>query len=328
MGKVGEFLLGTLLVGSFIGWNVGGGIWVADRWWDLTTGRKLAEVDRLIREDKPREALRALRPHLKEDPTDRRLLYKAAGLYLETGRPLPALVALAAYYDQALESSLEKKSTRFELAKAKRTFLLTDGEDEELHWEDWPNGGGKTQVRTKNPNRGLLARAAARWNASVGIYNDAPPGWRKLAKEYSIPQMLREPAVGVQLTRGLLDPGWMRKSRLICFWPDDCLGTYLSAKLGGSLGNAIAYGSVSISAGTKPSCCSISLDDPDLRPMDDVVAEFLVARKVRNASDIGKSPRLMNELLELNSRLALKHLFVLNYIYNASPSLEPKERGR
>jgi hypothetical protein len=155
-----------------------------------------------------------------------------------------------------------------------------------------------------------------------------PHGWRKLANEYPIAQILREPALRAPLTRGLLDPRWTSKSGVVCFWPDDCLTTYLPAKASGSLGHAVATGRIEIAVPAYRSCCAISLDDPDLRPIDDVVAEYLAKRKVRNASQIGTTPQSVNEMLELNTRLALKHLFVLNFVYNASPSLVPAKRRK
>jgi hypothetical protein len=320
--KLLEGSVGLALLAALVGWSNGGNGWVYDRWWDLTTGRKLAEVDRLVQEDKPAEALAALRGHIRRDPTDRRLLYRAAGLYLEMGRPLPALVALAAYYDEAVQDDVERKSARFEAAGAQWEFLLQDGPDELLRWEDKPDGHGKIQVRIKNPNRALLSRAVARWNDDVRIYNAAPREWRKLSKQYSVPGVLGAPVLRTPLTQGLLDPAWAIKSGLVCFNPGKCEETYRAAKAAGSLGAALAAGSVAISAPGDPSCCTISLDDPDLRPMDDVVAEYFAARKVGSAKDIGKTPGSLNELLELNSRLAIKHLFVLDYVYNASRSLQ------
>ncbi len=308
-GSIGFALL--LALGS---WSYGGNIWVYDRWWDLTTGLRLGTVDRLVQADKPAEALEALREYLRRDPTDRRLLYRAAGLYLEMGRPLPALAALAAYYDEAAQSDAEKKSPRFESAKALWGVITRDGIDNSISWQvQW-------QDNIRNPYRVLLHTAALRWNQSVRIYNLAPPGWRKRTEQYSIPGVLGVPVLRTPLTQGLLAPAWAR-ARSICFSPAECSAAYEGAGGGGSLGAAVATGRIAISAPADSSCCAISLDDPDLRPMDDVVAEYFAARNVRSAADIGETAESLNEMLELNSRLAIKHLFVLNYIYNASTSL-------
>lgn len=319
--KLFEGSIGIALLAALVGWNNGGNNWVYDRWWDLTTGLKLGEVDRLVLADKPAEALAALREHLRRDLKDRRLLYRAAGLYLEMGRPLPALAALAAYRDQAAQDDTEKKSARFASVQEQWDFLLRDGPDYLMQWQDSPDGHGRTQVPIPNPNRALLHRATQRWSRSVSIYNTATQDWRRLAKKYSVQAILDAPILRTKLTQGLLDPGWALGSRLVCYTPQDCEASYRDARAEGALGAALAAGRIAITAPSAPACCAISLDDPDLRPMDDVVAEYFAARGIRGPTDIGRTPDSLNELLELNSRLAIKHLFVLNYIYNASPSL-------
>ena len=60
-------------------------------------------------------------------------------------------------------------------------------------------------------------------------------------------------------------------------------------------------------------CCSLSLDDPDLRPMETNVAEFVARRKAAGKGAPEASAEGMNALLSLRQRVLLKQSYLVTF---------------
>ena len=64
-------------------------------------------------------------------------------------------------------------------------------------------------------------------------------------------------------------------------------------------------------------CCTLSLDDPDLRPLDVIVAAFLARREAAGKEAPETSAEGFNSLIGLNQRVLLKQSYMLSFVGEA-----------
>lgn len=61
-------------------------------------------------------------------------------------------------------------------------------------------------------------------------------------------------------------------------------------------------------------CCTLPLDDSDLRPLDEIVAAFVARREVAGKGGAEGSAEGINSLIDLRQRVLLKQSYLLNFV--------------
>jgi hypothetical protein len=238
-----------------------------------------------------------MRAVLRDRQDDPRLLYLLAGVYFQMGRPFATEVILSAYQRIVTADDHEYRSERYARAQRMMERLTIPGASSLID----PTVG----MRRQEPR---LGEAPELLSTAIGIYNRAPAAWRKQLRDYAIGEVLAAPAAGAGAKLGLVNPEKMLNAGIICNVRAKCSPHFRDA----SLVAAIAAGRLAIDAPEAGAdCCAISLDDPDLRPADEILAEALAGAKNKATAD---DAALMNETLGILSRAALKHRFVLAFL--------------
>lgn len=296
LDKIVPFLILAALVAAYQ--------WGPDLWWELTIGRQMEQANRFIVAQQPEKALPLVRAALRDHPKDAHLLYLASGVYIQMGRPFAADVVLSAYEKVAADSDNEKQSLRFTRARQFHDQIISGHMTPLLD----PTYG----VTRQEPGPGNFLDLL---NKTIEMYNHAPATWRKQVKDYSFADLLSSPVDGPDAALGLVNPQRMLDAGIVCRKRENCSPHFSEA----SLTDAIASGRLAINAPEAGAgCCAVSLDDPDLRPVDDIMASILTRRTSGGSAVDKKSDAdTLNRTLGIYSRAALKHMFVFNFIENA-----------
>lgn len=275
-------------------------LWFPGLRWYVTVGRHMDEVNQFIVADQSAQALALMHNLQREHPHNARLLYLVAGIYMQMGRTFAAETVLYAYARAAADDSYERQSDRYTRA---------------LHYID--SFQASHVKAAADPTLGItrqeqsLSDAMTLLNKTIDLNNQSPPSWRKQVRDYKFADILSAPAVGPYDELGLIVPDKLFESGIVCSDHKKCISAYGNA----SLIDSVAADRLAIDASAiEPGCCAVSLDDPDLRPVDDIMAEAMVHHEAGNTRGKNDEAATLSRTLGIYSRVALKHLFVADFL--------------
>ena len=294
-----------------------------EAWSRFVLARDLAPAQDALRRGDTERSLRLLQPVLAEHPDDPRTLYLVAGTYLEREDPVRALFYAIAYL----------RSPRYKDAEQLQRLATTLVNDESL--ADYLVAGGifsddefgplvdalpltllekvdfKIRARTEAFTELPAASMAAELKANQALWDAMPRGWQKASTVD--PQALLAPNAAAQPASG-----WLNRSvGTGCGdrWNHAWCGSLFSRV---SLWDGVAHGHLKTRPDDKrPGCCELALDDPDLRPMAIVTAEFLKSRAAAGLRPPEETAEGMNALHAFRQRILFKHAYALTYALNA-----------
>jgi hypothetical protein len=281
-----------------------------DLWSHFVVARRLAPAEDALTTGRSGDALQSSLRLLRADPDDPRLIYFVAGAYWELDQPL-----LADFYTAVYLKSARRKDPE----QLRRLSQLIA--DDERAWPYLAGAGFSSRMAlgalidsldlepVKKAGIKLGAEDAAggmeqQFAVDKQLFYSLPKGWQK-APALPPAQVLGEPAESEAGTTGYVqldapvscDEPWcssifeqvdltaaVRSGRLVIDFPKGGAG-----------------------------CCSLSLDDPDLRPMETIVAEFLTRRKAAGKGAPEASAEGMNALLSLRQRVLFKQSYLLSF---------------
>jgi len=285
-----------------------------DLWARLFVTPQLAPAEDALTSGRSGDALQDALRILRADPDDPRLIYFVAGAYWNLDQPLLADFYTAAYL---------KSSRRKDPEQLRRLSGLL-AEDERA----WPylNGAGFTsrmalgalidsldlepadKARIKAGAEQSDAGMEKQFDADKRLFYSLPKGWQK-APALPPAQVLEEPADSESGATGYIQLG----ASTSCGEPW-CSSLFERADLTA----AIRSGRLAIEFPKGGAdCCSLSLDDPDLRPIETIVAEFLARREAAGKDAPAASAEGMNALLSLRQRVLLKQSYLLSFAAGA-----------
>ncbi len=280
-----------------------------DLWSHFVVTPRLATAEDALTTGRSGDALQSSLRLLRADPDDPRLIYFVAGAYWELDQPLLADFYTAAYLKSARRKDPEQLRRLSELLA-----------EDERAWPYLAGGGFSSRMAlgalidsldlepVKKASIKLGAEEAAtgmeqQFEVDKQLFYSLPKGWQKTS---ALPpaQLLGEPADSEDGATG-----YVQIAAASCGEPW-CASIFEHADLTA----AVRSGNLAIDfpkggAG----CCSLSLDDPDLRPMETIVAEFLARRQAAGKAAPEASAEGMNALLSLRQRVLFKQSYLLSF---------------
>ncbi len=299
----GVILLGVLWTGRTSIYNVGYALWS-----HVVVAPHLAPAEDALTAGRSGDALQDALRLLRANPEDPRLIYFVAGAYWNIDQPL-----LADFYTLAYLKSARRKDPE-QLSRLSRLLA----EDERA----WPylEGAGFKSRRAVGGLIGSLglgvgqeggiklgAEAAAdgmkrQFEVDKELFYSLPKGWQK-APALPPAQVLGGPADSEAAATGYVQLALSWRG----LW---CSSRFEHADLTAAVGSGrLDTDFPKGGAG----CCSLSLDDPDLRPMETIVAEFVARRKAAGKGAPEASAEGMNALLSLRQRVLIKQSYLLTF---------------
>lgn len=234
--------------------------------------------------DEPEKALPIVLKLLRDNPTDGGLLYFAMGLYLELDRPL-----LANFYLSALLNSHAGRGLSSEQSGRLMTLQL-DGPIAPFRDSNFM---GKQQEQIND------------------LFYRLPKGWQVITYLHDANSVLNEPADQNVEAVGYTPPD----APIFCDGGEHACGFDFST---GNLWNAIATQKLIIDYPRGGSgCCSLSLDDPDLRSLDVAFLDFLKSREAVGKPIGNNTQESDNAILAFRSHALIKQFYVLGFLKDA-----------
>ncbi|HLH91465.1 MAG TPA: hypothetical protein VKX28_23685 [Xanthobacteraceae bacterium] len=276
-GKVRSVVLGICAVG-LIAFGVVSWMLTQELWWEASIGRGLErQIARAA--DDPKSVIPSVRALLARNPDNARLYYLLAGLYADARNPLSAHLVKNAY-----DAVLASHPLQASVEKAWDRVTALDG-------------------ATSDVTLGTLRqRALANRTTIIDLFAAGAPGTFRVVNAYSVGDVLRQTA-SAHARGGVLDLDVAEKSGVACIDADRCKTAFASA----SLRAAAISGTATVQAPQAgANCCTLSLDDADLRPFDLAVVQKSVAA----------TPEIVPGLLNVSSRVVVKQLYMLDFIAN------------
>jgi hypothetical protein len=279
-----------------------------DLWSRFVVTPRLAPAEDALVTERPGDALQSALRLLRADPDDPRLIYFVAGAYWNLDQPL-----LADFYTAAYLKSVRRKDPE----QLRRLSQLL-AEDERA----WPylNGAGFTSRKALGAlidsldleiDKKITIKAGAedsaagieqQFDADERLYYDLPKGWQR-APALPPAQVLGEPADSGTI-------GYIQLGAPVSCDEPWCSSIFKQADLTA----AIRSGRLAIDFPKGGAdCCSLSLDDSDLRPIETIVAEFLARRQAAGKDAPEASAEGMNALLSLRQRVLFKQSYLLSF---------------
>ncbi len=297
------------------------------QWSRVYIAPQLSGAEEALKAGRSDEAIAKALPILRQHPDNPRLLYFVSGTYWSLDR-----VPLALFYAEAYLRSPHLKDPEQQERMAQ---LIVD--DETV----WPYlksaSGALTSSNAWMDALGLSVEQKAALSLHImdapsplieneKLFYSLPRGWAKashltpaaLLAESSTNE--REDAGYVNVDGSVLCSGASASDSPGFNETQWCDRVFESA----GLWQAVRTGRVTIdypAGGT--GCCTLSLDDPDLRPLDDIVAAFLARREAAGKGAPKDSAEGINSLIDLRQRVLLKQSYLLNFVTAAK--LQPKK---
>jgi hypothetical protein len=280
-----------------------------DLWSHFVVARRLAPAEDALTTGRSGDALQSSLRLLRADPDDPRLIYFVAGAYWELDQPLLADFYTAAYLKSARRKDPEQLRRLSELlAEDERAWPYLAGAGfssrmalgaliDSLDLEPVKKAGIKLGAE------GAATGMEQQFEVDKQLFYSLPKGWQKTS---ALPpaQVLGEPADSeagatgyVRLAAASCDEPWCAS----IFEHADLTAAVRSGRLAIDFPNGGA------------GCCSLSLDDPDLRPMETIVTEFLARRQAAGKGAPEASAEGMNALLSLRQRVLFKQSYLLSF---------------
>jgi len=288
-----------------------------DLWSRFYIAPQLSKAEAAANAEHFAEALGDALPILRHHPDNPRLLYFVSRTYwILDQRPLAAFYAKAYlrsphWRDSEQLGQLGQLLTADSLAWA----YFKDDDDASTPYS-W-----LSRLRLNPQNEATLSldimRSPSGFVENMKLYDKLPRGWAK-ANTVTPAALLNEPSNVAEGDRA----GYVNvNGSVLCRTPDEsgttvpprpkwCSSIFRSA----DLWKAISTGRLTIDYPKGgDGCCTLSLDDPDLRPLDEVVAAFVSRRQAAGKGDPETSAEGVGSLLDLRQRVLLKQSYLLNF---------------
>jgi hypothetical protein len=280
-------------------------------WSHFVVAPHLAPAEDALTAGRSGDALERALTLLRADPDDPRLIYFVAGAYWDLDQPLLADFYTAVYLRSVRRKDPEQLSRLSQLVAA-----------DERAWPYLAGAGFTSRTAlgalidrldlepVKKAGIKLGAESAAggmerEFEADKRLFYSLPKGWQK-APALPPGQVLGEPASSEAGGIGYLQIDG----------PVSCDDPWCPSIFGRvELADAVGSGRLAIDFPKGgPGCCALSLDDPDLRPLETVVGEFLARRQAAGKSAPEASAEGMNALLSLRQRVLFKQSYLLSFV--------------
>lgn len=282
-----------------------------DLWSRFYIAPQLSSAEAAAKGEHFTEALGYALPILRKHPDNPRLLYFVCRTYwILDQRPLAAFYARAYLRSAHLRDSEQSKNLGQLLAADSLMWpYFKDFPDSWAFLGLSPEAKAALSLEVKNSPSEFVEN----WK----LYDKLPRGWAK-SNTVMPAALLTEPSDVAEGNRaGFVNLG----ASALCNMPDDfrttgrrpvrwCSPIFQSGKLS----KAVNTGRLTINYPEGgDGCCTLSLDDPDLRPLGEVVAAFVARRKAAGRGDPDASAEGIGSLMDLRQRVILKQSFLLNF---------------
>lgn len=299
-----------------------------DLWSRVYFAGRLSSASTAIQSGRTDDAIASILPLLREHPDNPRLLYFIAGAYWDRENFLLANFYTVAYFKSARHRDSDQALALARLLAADRRV-----------WPYWVDADPEFNIFKGLPlplasRDSLWSHLSAFRDPGRDVEYIAASGepWLTLQETsnynwwlYETMSDQRRRKTIVPAKTLLATPADQEGNRpgLVFIAVPDKPSSYWTRDWGGgrafqraSLWDAIRTGTISVSDSTLggSDCCSLSLDDPDLRPMDTLMAEFLARERAARRPPLEETADGMNRLLDFRQRVMLKRAFVTNYL--------------
>jgi hypothetical protein len=311
-GCLSVFLFMIVLLLSTYGYYIG-----YDLWSRFYIAPQLSKAEAAANAEHFAEALGEALPLLRQHPDNPRLLYFVSRTYwILDQRPL------AAFYARAYLRTLHKRDPEQldhlgQLLAADSLawpyFKDADDSDTSYSWL-WRLSLSPEAKATLSLD---IMRSPSEFVENIKLYRKLPRGWAK-SNTVTPAALLTQPALVAEGDNA----GYVNvDGSVLCTGPDEsgttgprrpkwCSSIFRKA----DLWKAVSTGRLTIDYPKGgEGCCTLTLDDPDLRPMDEVVADFLARREKLGKGDPETSAEGVGSLLDLRQRVLLKQSYLFNF---------------